>query len=156
MRALYRYLCVGAPLARLYVQNKWNKERERERKDRVWSSFWAGLSRMLNLVLVPVWCGLHINDGGISASNQPPASEAAACTASALEDSLIKRTDRHQHPGRSTMAAVQASNNKSRFQPTGSVSNSSLCSWREISGYREHSETASLWWTGWKLAEISH
>lgn len=34
---------------------------------------------MLNLALVPVWCGLHINDGGISASNQPPASEAAAC-----------------------------------------------------------------------------
>lgn len=39
------------------------------------------------------------------------------------------------------MAAVQASNNKSRFQPSGSVSNSSLCSWREISGYREHSES---------------
>lgn len=28
--------------------------------------------------------------------------------------------------------------------------------WREISGYGEHSERASLRWAGWKLAEISH
>lgn len=27
-------------------------------------------------------------------------------------------------------------------------------SWRESSGYSEHSERASSWWTGWKRAEI--
>lgn len=129
-----------------------NKDRKREReKTESEAVSKPGLSRMLNLALVPVWCGLHINDGGISASNQPPASEAAACMLGWFTDKegqihISTRTGQLRRPRKHWKIGPEL---------TGSVSNSGPCFWQEISGYREHSGRASLWWTSWKLTEIS-
>lgn len=100
---------------------------------------------MLNLALAPVWCGLHINDLGISASNQPPASDTVAWTPGGHRWRAGRFADKQDRlasaPGQVNCAGGANITWCNRMQPTGSGSNSKGCFWREISGYSEHSES---------------
>lgn len=129
---------------------------------------------MLNLALAPVWCGLHINDGGISAERPPtnlhytrqareaeqhPHLHKSSCLTVKVRHRWLRVDKDEDVPGQVNVKSWTTNPKKKkkkkaviRHFPTEpidskcfAVSTNCIYFWLQLSGYRKRFEGASLY-----------